>query len=67
MSWEIAYGVGALVLLGALIFGMVQYQAQPRQRPYHRKGDQGGVRRSSHLPAKAPGVAEGASTLIAAV
>jgi hypothetical protein len=30
MSWEIAYGVGALVLLGALIFGMVQYQRRNR-------------------------------------
>jgi hypothetical protein len=33
MSWEIAYGLGALILLGALIYGYTQY----RQRSTGKK------------------------------
>ncbi|WGS17948.1 MULTISPECIES: hypothetical protein [unclassified Bradyrhizobium] len=31
MGWEIAFGVGALVLLTALIFGVLQYHYRDRR------------------------------------
>jgi hypothetical protein len=30
MSWEIVYGLGALALLAALVFGVVQYRRRNR-------------------------------------
>lgn len=29
-AWEIFYGIGALVLLGALAYGMIQYKTRNR-------------------------------------